>query len=120
MQVTDKITGIKIDFEAFRTGALNDFADGKRNAIQSVAYGKSDGLLNVECNGGRWPAGIKARDGKLWFPTMEGVAVVEPAAIQPNTQPPPVVIEDLRIDNQSIAKDFETWRTFLKSIEFKK
>ena len=35
-------------------------------------------MLNVECNGGFWPAGIKARDGTLWFPTQDGVAVIDP------------------------------------------
>ncbi len=47
---------------------LNDFADGKINYIESIAYGKADGLLETECNGGQQPAGIKASDGKLWFP----------------------------------------------------
>ena len=43
---------------------LNDFAVGKISRINSVAYGKQDGMLNIECNGGRLPAGIIARDGK--------------------------------------------------------
>jgi hypothetical protein len=38
---------------------LNDFADGKIARINSVAYGKRDGMLNIECNGGREPAGIE-------------------------------------------------------------
>ncbi len=63
---------------------LNEFADGKRGSITSVAYGKVDGMLNVECNGGLWPAGVKARDGKLWFPTQAGVAVIDPGAISYN------------------------------------
>ena len=83
-----------------RKQELNDFADGKIKTITSIAYGKSDGMDNVECNGGRWPAGVKARDGKLWFPTMGGVVVIDPATITTNTQPPPVVIEGVRIDNQ--------------------
>src|SRR5262249_34936464 len=72
---------------------LNEFPEGRRTSITSIAYGKSDGMLNVECNGGRWPAGVKSRDGKLWFPTQDGVAVIEPGAVQVNQQPPPVLIE---------------------------
>src|SRR5262249_34669413 len=60
-----------------RKRELNEFAEGRRRSITSVAYGKSDGMLNAECNGGRSPAGIKARDGKLWFPTQDGVAVID-------------------------------------------
>jgi ligand-binding sensor domain-containing protein len=36
---------------------LNAFAAGKRRTITSIAYGKSDGLRNAECNGGLWPDG---------------------------------------------------------------
>jgi signal transduction histidine kinase/ligand-binding sensor domain-containing protein len=77
---------------------LNAFADGKRATITSVAYGKADGMLNVECNGGMWPAGIKTKDGKLWFPTEDGVAVIDPQTIRINPQLPPVVIETAFLD----------------------
>jgi len=82
---------------------LNDFADGKIRSIASIAYGKNDGLLNVECNGGRQPAGWKTRDGKLWFPTAGGAAVIDPREININTVPPPVVIEGLRIVGEPVA-----------------
>ena len=57
---------------------LNDFAAGKVHSIDSIAYGRQDGMRNVECNGGISPAGVKTSDGKLWFPTQDGVAVVDP------------------------------------------
>ena len=77
---------------------MNEFAAGRLASITSIAYGKSDGMLNPECNGGRWPAGIKTRDGKLWFPTQDGVVVIDPEAIPFNPQPPPVVIESFLLD----------------------
>lgn len=77
---------------------LNEYAAGRRSTVTSVAYGRADGMLNTECNGGFWPAGIKARDGKLWFPTQDGVAVVDPRGIRYNSQPPPVVVESLLVD----------------------
>ena len=82
---------------------LNDFADGMIRSITSTAYGKNDGLLNVECNGGRQPAGWKTRDGRLWFPTMAGAAVIDPREITENTAPPPVVIEEVRIAGEPFA-----------------
>jgi ligand-binding sensor domain-containing protein len=88
-----------------RKQELDDFAEGKISTVTSVAFGKSDGMDNVECNGGRWPAGIKARDGKLWFPTMGGVAVIDPATVTTNAQPPPIVIEAARIDNQPVTTE---------------
>lgn len=96
-----------------RKQELLDFADGKVNAITSVAYGKSDGMLNVECNGGRWPAGVKGRDGKLWFPTMGGVVMIDPANVKANTQPPPVVIEGMKINNEAVPN--EVWHSALRT-----
>jgi signal transduction histidine kinase/ligand-binding sensor domain-containing protein len=82
---------------------LEDFAAGKINVVTSVAYGKQDGLLNTECNGGTQPAGIKTRDGRLWFPTQDGVAVIDPKDVSINPLPPPVVVESVLIDRQSAA-----------------
>jgi signal transduction histidine kinase len=57
-------------------------------------------MLNAECNGGRQPAGWKTRDGNLWFPTQDGVAIINPEDLRDSAQPPKVVIEDLLLDNK--------------------
>jgi signal transduction histidine kinase len=90
-----------------RKDHLNEFAEGRRSTITSVAYGKSDGLLNLECNGGRSPAGIKTRDGKLWFPTQDGVVVIDPEKVITNPKPPPVVIESFLLDRAPVSFDSE-------------
>jgi signal transduction histidine kinase/ligand-binding sensor domain-containing protein len=74
------------------------FADGRIPRIPSVGYGKSDGLRANQCNGTSQPAGWKSRDGHLWFPTVEGVVEVDPADLKLNRLPPPVVIEEVRIN----------------------
>lgn len=81
---------------------LNDFAEGKRDGINSIGYGKSDGMLTLECNGGRSPAGTRTRDGRLWFPTQDGVAVIDPENVTINSTPPPVAIESVKIDNKPV------------------
>jgi signal transduction histidine kinase/ligand-binding sensor domain-containing protein len=88
-----------------RKQELNDFADGKLKTLTCLAYNKDDGMPSTECNGGRWPAGVKTRDGKLWFPTMGGLAMIDPAGIKANVQPPPVVIEEIQINNQPAPLD---------------
>jgi len=82
---------------------LNDFADGKLRAILSTAYGKADGMLNSDCNGGRQPSGVKTSDGRLWFATLGGVAVVDPTGVTQNPLPPLVQIEEIKIDNAAAA-----------------
>ncbi|MGI8542908.1 MAG: ligand-binding sensor domain-containing protein [Aridibacter sp.] len=86
---------------------LNEYADGRRGRVTAIAYGKSDGMLNIEANGGRSPAGIRASDGRLWFPTQDGVAVIDPRVIKANSQPPPVVIETVKVDNNDLEFDKE-------------
>ena len=78
---------------------LNAFAAGTLKTITSIAYGKVDGMLTTQCNGGLWPSAAKTRDGKLWFPTLDGVAVIDPATVLHNRVPPAVTIESALIDN---------------------
>lgn len=84
---------------------LNDFADGKVGIVTTVSYGPKDGLLNVEGNGGKQPAGLRASDGRLWFPTAGGVAVIDPRLVRKTLPPPPVLIEDVKVgqDTRDIA-----------------
>ena len=82
---------------------LDEFAESKISSISPVAYGTADGMITRECSGGGDPAGWKDREGRLWFSTIKGVAMIDPARIKTNSQPPPVVIEQIRIDDQSIA-----------------
>jgi signal transduction histidine kinase/ligand-binding sensor domain-containing protein len=78
---------------------LADVAAGRLSSVIAVSYGRSDGMLNVECNGGLWPAGAQDTKGRLWFPTQEGVAVVDPAALTSDPHPPRVLIESASLDH---------------------
>ena len=88
-----------------RKQQLNEVADGTLTAVTSIAYNKQDGLLTVEGNGGRQPAGIKSRDGRLWFPTAQGIAVVDPERVTTNQLPPQVLIERIVLDGEPVVED---------------
>lgn len=82
---------------------LNDFADGKITQVNSVSYGRADGMLSTECNGGRQPASIEDKDGNFWFPTQDGVVLVNPASMENfNQLPPPVVIESVSVEREPV------------------
>ncbi len=85
---------------------LNDFAAGKIRTVTSIPYGKRDGMRNIECNGGLAPAGSKTLDGRLWFPTQDGVAVIDPEKLATNTNPPLAVIESCLIDRAPVPIDY--------------
>ena len=81
---------------------LAELAQGRISSITPVAYGTAEGMMTRECSGRGDPAGWKSSDGRLWFPTIKGVAMIDPERIKINSQPPPVVIEQIRIDDQSL------------------
>lgn len=83
---------------------LNDFSLGRISLITSSHFGRADGMLSVEGSSQGQPTGLKARDGKLWFPTTRGLAVVDPKTVRSNGQPPPVAIEELTVDG--LRSDF--------------
>jgi signal transduction histidine kinase len=78
---------------------FDDLDQGKIRAVTSVVYGKADGMKSLECNSGQ-PPGWKSKDGRLWFPTVKGVVMVDPDNM--NMLPPPVVIEQVIIDKNPI------------------
>jgi diguanylate cyclase (GGDEF)-like protein len=87
--------------------ALEDFADGKRASVSCDAFGKADGMGSSECMGGCQPAGCAARDGRLWFPTADGLVVVDPGRLPTNAVPPPLAIEDFLAEGKSLLEGEE-------------
>jgi ligand-binding sensor domain-containing protein/two-component sensor histidine kinase len=83
---------------------FEDLDRGAARAVVCSAFGRSDGLPTVQCNGVAKPAGWKSRDGRLWFPTIRGVVAVEPA-LKTNLRPPPVLIEEVIADGYPLQSN---------------
>jgi PAS domain S-box-containing protein len=81
---------------------LNEFAEGARQTLTSVSFGSADGMKSSECNGSSQPAALKARDGRLWFPTIKGAVVIDPSHLDKNLLPPPVIIEGAIVDKEPV------------------
>ena len=72
--------------------SLADFVAGAVKTVSCRTF------LTRECSAGAQPAALRAPNGKLYFPTLVGVAAVDPADLKPDTNPPPVVIESVLVD----------------------
>ena len=81
---------------------LNAFADGRAASVHSTAYSERDGMRNREANGGVQPAGAKGPDGRLWFPTQDGVVVVDPAKVTAERRVTTVVVEQVRTNGRAL------------------
>lgn len=83
---------------------LDEYADEGGSLPSFIAYDKNDGLPALECSTGSQPACWEAHDGRLWFTTLRGAVWVDPALVHINFLPPPVHIEDVLVDGESITE----------------
>jgi ligand-binding sensor domain-containing protein/AraC-like DNA-binding protein len=82
---------------------LNRFARRKLDKINCISYGISDGMKSIEfTNRKSRHSALKTRNGELWFITKEGISIVNPEKTKISKIPPPVVIEAVYLDQQSL------------------
>jgi signal transduction histidine kinase/ligand-binding sensor domain-containing protein len=80
---------------------LNDFCDRGKTQPQFAVFTKSDGLPSNLC-GYNQPSAWKGGDGRLWFATYNGIAVMDPRHLPHNDMPPPVVLEAVTADDKPL------------------
>jgi signal transduction histidine kinase len=76
--------------------ALDDVADGRAAAVAGRVYGVESGLHNTGMTVSFQPTACRSRDGRLWFATGDGVAVLDPRQTLFNEVPPPVLVEEVQ------------------------
>ncbi|HAM97434.1 MAG TPA: hypothetical protein DCQ26_02380 [Marinilabiliales bacterium] len=78
--------------------SLLNFISGKNPTFESYLYNQNDGMAQEECNA--TSQSLKASDGSLLFPTIDGIAQINPMHLQVNTLKPNVLIESLFVNNK--------------------
>jgi signal transduction histidine kinase/streptogramin lyase len=81
--------------------SLNEFADGKTDHVKGDAYDGLEDVKSFERNQ-QEPSGCKTRDGRIWFPTAQGVVMIDPTNIAANPVPPPVHIHTVRANGREL------------------
>jgi hypothetical protein len=84
---------------------LEAAAEGRTRRLPTVTITEADGLRDRECSGGVQPSAWRGRDGRLWYPTIAGVAVVDPGKVSVNTQSVTVSIEKVVADGRSLVPE---------------
>jgi ligand-binding sensor domain-containing protein/signal transduction histidine kinase len=84
---------------------LNALAETNGAPVSCRVYAEPDGLPATECSSGSQPGALQSRDGTLWFPTIQGLALLNPARLNLNTNPPPVVIESVLVAGELQSAD---------------
>lgn len=81
---------------------LNRCADGRLSSMSCLVCDSSGGLATLEMSEQGQPEGCRTSDGKLWFATGKGLAMVVPDEVSPNPLPPPVKIEEVLVDGEPL------------------
>lgn len=54
-----------------------DAAKAENGSVECTVFGSVDGIRRPESTGGVQPSVLKRKNGDLWFPTLEGIAVLK-------------------------------------------
>jgi ligand-binding sensor domain-containing protein/signal transduction histidine kinase len=89
---------VRVDRRSFDTVGAGGIA-----TLRTTLYDKSDGMPTGETSRPGQTRPWRDLRGRLWFPTVSGLAVVDPARVPLDTEPPQVVIEELRADDVVVS-----------------
>ena len=94
-------TGNQGVFRARRAALLRAAADPAQT-VHPQRFTVSDGLPANETNGGVQPAVWKDPAGRLWFPTIDGLASVDPGALGGDRAAPRAFLERVLVDGSEV------------------
>jgi len=79
---------------------LNAWMSDSKRSVKTTVFGASDGVTSRNSAGRYGPKVTKSPDGKLWFPAVDGVSVVDPQHLPFNKFPPPVYVRQISADGK--------------------
>ena len=82
--------------------SVEDYFNGKINTLVTKVFDRSDGMKSEECTGA--VHFHKDSKGRMWFPTIGGLSMIDPLNISKNELPPPTYITQMTVD--SVVYDF--------------
>lgn len=88
-----------------KTG-LEKFARGTSRSLPATLCEQEPGLVGLKCSR-YWPGVIRTQDGKLWFATTKGIAILDAPHFTQNNSAPPVLIESVLVDG-TMVQGFQT------------
>lgn len=83
---------------AIPLAAIDEFAAGRAAGVDARHISADDGLVDAEVRGGGSNSSMVAPDGKVWFATPSGFAVLDPARLRATVATPHPVIEEVVCD----------------------
>ncbi|WP_118973110.1 ligand-binding sensor domain-containing protein [Taibaiella koreensis] len=85
-----------------RKSDLEAYVQNPARSVYYQYYTKEQGFNTNEFNGGCTPAALELRDGKLSFPSMDGLVQFYPDSLQEAYPTAKILIDDVLVDGKSI------------------
>jgi len=87
---------------------LESVFTGRADKIQSISYGRNEGLFSMEANSVSavpyvMPVAVRSRDGRLWIPMRKALAVVDPKILEFTSTPPQALLTQVIVDGRTVA-----------------
>ena len=84
-------------------GQFAQYDQGRLERLRVDVLQHADGMPSSQCNGGSSPAGNRDAEGRLWMPTAQGVAVIDPElTVSQALVKVPVRIEGVQLDARAL------------------
>lgn len=98
-----------------------EVAAGRKKLLAVRHLGGEAGLADEECTGRFGARAARSADGRLWFPTMDGLAMIDPATMSKVHRPPRVWVEEVLGNGRSIEQRDGIFRLPLgaRDVEFR-
>ncbi|MBN2346874.1 MAG: helix-turn-helix domain-containing protein [Candidatus Aminicenantes bacterium] len=66
-------------------------------------FGAMSGMRSTACTGGFQPAGCRDRCGRLWFPTQNGLVMIDPERLETDPPPPIPRLDRVQADGMTVS-----------------
>ena len=73
-----------------------EVAAGRKQVLAARAFGTDEGMFDPQCTGRMGARAARTADGRLWFPTMEGLVMAAPQEVPGQVESAAVYIEEVR------------------------
>lgn len=87
-----------------RQSELEAVAEGRLARLKAVVrYGEQEGVPALHPTADDWGSALRSRDGRLWLPLGEALAIIDPKKPQDSFEPPIVIINRIQMDDRTVA-----------------
>ena len=75
--------------------------DGRGGVLSVTQYGRAEGVPGTDGTDGNQPLSWLAKDGRLWFATVDGVVIFDPTEVAETPAAPAVSIDTVQVNKST-------------------